>query len=153
MILFITLIIFSCTNKEEKWRGVEIQPIDKSQIITIITIKNQRYIMDGKVSQIPQDGYILLDIAEVDALGDAISVCWNDSGYKWKISSTYARLIENKLDTSKFFYYQPIGKYGEPTSNGYLENNCGEIMIREHLTPRGNVKLNYITNLSGFNFD
>jgi hypothetical protein len=62
-------------------------------------------------------------------------------------------LIENKLDTSKFLYYQPIGEYGEPTSTGYLGSNCGGILIREYLSPRGNINLNYITNLSGFGFD
>lgn len=102
--------------------------------------------MDGKHKKIPNDGYLLLDISEVDPLGDGISVCWNESDYKWKVASSYAQLIENKLDTSKFLYYQPIGKYGEPVSTGYLGNNCGGILIRENLSSRGNIGVNYIDN-------
>ena len=152
VVLFFTMIIISCGNKNniEKWRYVEISPQDKSQIITIITIGDKRYFMDGRHKKIPDDGYLLLDISEVDRLGDGISVCWNEFGYKWKIASAYAKLIENKLDTLNFLYYQPIGEYGEPVSKGYLGEKCGGILIRENLNPRGNVTINYISDRSEF---
>lgn len=150
--LLLCLLICSCEKKNniEKWRYIEISPEDKSQVITIITLGNNRYFMDGKHRKIPNDGYLLLDISEVDRLGDGISVCWNETSYKWKISSAYAKLIENKLDTFNFLYFQPIGEYGEPISKGYLGDNCGGILIRENLNPRGNVKINYIDDISEF---
>jgi hypothetical protein len=78
------ILTFSCVNKKnvEKWRYVEIYSRDKSQVITVITLGDKRYLMDGKHKKIPNDGYLLLDISEVDHLGDGISVCWNESGYK-----------------------------------------------------------------------
>ncbi len=149
LINFITLIILSllsssCYKKNEKWKHVEISPLDGSQVITIITKGNKRYVMDGKHNKIPKKGYLLLDISMVDQLGDAILVCWNDSSvYKWKIASTYATLINNQLDTSKFFYYQSLGVDGEPSSVGYTGNNCGSVSIREYKKPKSNLKIAY----------
>ena len=144
---FIGLVNFvSCSNtvKYEKWRHVQIQPKDRSQTVTIITEGDKRYIMYGKHEKIPEDGYLLLDMSKVDRLGDAISICWNDNGYKWKVASAYAELIENKLDTSSFLYHQPIGEYGQPVSAGYTGENCGGVLIREDLKPRGNLIVNYV---------
>lgn len=145
--LLINVVIFysSCKQRiEEPWRHIEVCPIDKTQIITVITKGDKRYFMNGKHDDVPNDGYLLLDISQVDPLGDGVSVCWHDSGHKWKIASSYALLIENKLDTSKFLYYQPKGKNGEPISEGYLGDNCGGILIRENSKPRGNVIVKYI---------
>lgn len=148
IIIFFNLTIFSaCIGKKsnrEQWRHVEIYPKDKSQTITIITNGNQRYIIAGKHDKIPYKGFLLLDISKVDRLGDGISICWNDSGYRWKIASAYGRLIKNTLDSSKFVYYQPLGKYGEAVSTGYMEANCGGFLIRESLSPRGDLIVNYI---------
>ncbi len=146
--LLVIIVIFPCCNEKqrgENWRHVEIHPKDNSQTITIITEENKRYIMDGKHDKVPDDGYLLLDISQVDQLGDGVSVCWNESGHKWKIASSYALLVENKLDTSKFLYYQPKGKNGEPTSDGYLGSECGGILIRVDLKTRGDIAVTYIT--------
>ncbi len=147
IIVFILIVIsISCNKKREveQWRHVEISPLDKSQVITIITKGNKRYIMNGVHSEIPRDNYLLMDISKVDPLGDAISICWNDSGYRWKFDSTYATLIENKLDTTKFLFFKPLGRYGEPVSTGYTADNCGDVMIREYQQPGGNLKITYI---------
>ncbi len=148
LVNFIPLIVLSLFSsscyKNEKWKHVEISPIDGSQVITIITKVNKRYVMDGKHNKIPKKGYLLLDISKVDRLGDAILVCWNDSSvYKWKIANTYAKPIKNQLDTTKFFYYQSLGVDGEPTSVGYTGNNCGSVLIREYVKPESNLKIAY----------
>lgn len=145
---FMILLTFVSCNESntERWRHVEISPKDRSQTITIITKDDKRYFMDGKHIDIPDSGYLLLDISEVDPLGDGVSVCWNDSGHKWKIASAYAHLIENKLDTSKFLYFESKGKSGEPTAMGYLGSNCGGILIRENLKPRGDVIIRYVVH-------
>lgn len=145
VVLFSLSNFISCTPKRniEKWRHVEIQPIDGSQSVTVITRGDKRYIINGKQDEIPDDGYLLLDISKVDRLGDAISICWNDGGYKWKIASAYAELIENKMDTSNFLYYQPLGEFGEPVSLGYTGENCGGTLIREDSKPRGNFIIKY----------
>lgn len=143
--LLIVFVVTSCkqNDNEELWRHIEISPKDKSQMITVITKANTRYFINGKHSEIPKDGYLLLDISKVDKLGDGVSVCWNEPNYNWKLTNTYATLVENKLDTSKFLFYQPMGKYGEPVSDGYLGDNCGGILIRENIEPRGNLRIIY----------
>jgi len=144
----ILIIVYGCKekNSDEKWRHVELQPLDKSQTITIITQDDKRYFINGVHKNIPSDGYLLVDMSKVDPLGDGISVCWNDSGHKWKIASAYAKLVENKLDTSRFLYYESKGKLEEPVSEGLLGSNCGGILIRENLKPRGNLIVNYIVH-------
>ena len=149
-ILFLTTFtITSCKQEQkEKWRHVEILSPDKTQVITIITKSNRRYIMDGIHSVIPKDNYLLLDISQVDGLGDAIAVCWNDSGYKWKLDNAYAKLVENKLDTTDYLYFHSLGKYGEPVSIGYMGNSCGSFLIREieYRKPKGNLTVRYVYN-------
>ncbi|WP_348725405.1 hypothetical protein [Tenacibaculum sp. 190524A05c] len=100
--------------------------------------------MNGTHNKIPSDNYLLLDLLEVDPLGDGFSICWNDSnGYKWKIASSYAKLIENKLDSSKYLYYQPIKKNDLPISIEYKEYNCGGLLIRENRKPWGDLVVEY----------
>lgn len=147
--LFLVSFIFilnSCIQNKthEKWRHIEISPMDKSQTITIITKGDKRYFINGKHSTIPNDNYLLLDLSKVAPLGDGFSICWNDSnGYRWKIASTYAKIIENKLDTSKYHYYQPIRKDDPPVSIGYKEKNCGNLLIRENREPWGDLVVKY----------
>lgn len=146
-ILFFMLVFISCEQEKdkEKWRHVEISSLDRSQVITIITDGNKRYFIPGRHKHFtPKNGYLLVDISNVDALGDAISVCWNDKGHKWKIASAYAQFIECNLDTSEFVYYGPKDKYGAPSVKGYLGENCGGVLIREDLKPHGNLILSYV---------
>jgi len=147
LFLFLTSVFLSCEQEKskEKWRHVEISSRNQSQVITIITDGNKRYFIPGKHKHIvPKDEYLLVDLSKVDALGDAISVCWSDSGHKWKIASAYAQLVENKLDTSKFVYYDPKDRYGAPSVKEYLGENCGGVLIREDLKPQGNLIVTYL---------
>lgn len=151
IIALIIILTYSCKEEKkiERWRHVEIMPLDKSQVVTIITKGDKRYVMNGVHNGIPKDNYLLLDISKVDPLGDAISICWDDLGYKWKFDSTYATLIENKLDTTKFLFFKSLGKYGEPVSTGYTTDNCGVVLIREYQQPWGNLLIKYIPASSG----
>lgn len=146
--VFLIFILFVCSckqeNRYEKWKHIEIFPKDKSQVITIITTDDKRYIMNGKHNKIPDDNYLLLDLSKVDPLGDGFSICWDENGYNWKIASTYAKLIENKLDTSKYSYYQPLNKQDKPISLEYKKTNCGNFLIRENRNPWGNLIVEYI---------
>lgn len=150
-LLILAISLGSCSQKEkkekkEKWHHVEISPIDDSQTITIITKGENRYIMNGKHDSIPLNNYLLLDLSEVDRLGDGISICWNEpGGFKWKIACSYASLVENKLDTTKYSFYQPTEKYDEPVSVNYKKKNCGNFLIREGRKPWGNLRVKYIT--------
>lgn len=147
LVLF-TVILVSCgqEKKQEEWHHIEISPLDGSQVVTVITKGEKRYIMNGKHKDIPDDNYLLLDLSKVDRLGDGFSVCWDENGYKWKIASAYARVVENKLDTTKYLYSQPLGDYGQPTSEGYTGKNCGGILIREKRGPNGDLKVKYIVD-------
>lgn len=147
-VLFVLFVVCSCLRpkEHEPWRHVWLQPIDSSQVLTIITEGDRRYIIDGKQDSVPTKGYLLLDLSKVDRLGDAISVCWDESGYRWKVVSAYADVLENNLDTTKFLYYESLGEYGEPSSEGYTEENCGGVLIRESSRPRGNLVLKYKGN-------
>lgn len=102
--------------------------------------------MNGKHEKIPIDNYLLLDLSEVDRLGDGFSICWNDNGYSWKIASTYAKVIENKLDTTKYLYYQPISNDDNTISEEYKRINCGVFLIREDRQPWGDLKVKYVFN-------
>jgi len=140
-------LLFTCFKKEEeKWRHIEISPLDNSQTITVITKGDKRFFMNGKHTTIPKDNYLLLDLSMVDRLGDGFSICWDENGYKWKIACTYAELVENKLDTSKYLYYQAAEANDNSLSQEYKKSNCGNFLIRENRRPWGNLKVKYIIN-------
>jgi hypothetical protein len=138
--------MISCvqTIKQEKWTHIVISPLDGSQEVTVITKGNKRYVMNGRHENIPEDNYLLLDLSKVDRLGDGFSICWDDNGYRWKLASSYAKLVENKLDTSKYTYYQPLDKSDKPLSVDYKNINCGNFLIREEESLWGNLKVRYI---------
>ena len=70
LIVFIVIIqACSPSRKDEFWKKVIIQPLDGSQTITIFTIGDKRYILDGLYEDIPDNNYILLDISNVDSIG------------------------------------------------------------------------------------
>lgn len=150
LFVLIALIFSACLKKtaEEKWRHIEISPLDDSQIVTVITNGDNRYIMNGKreSESIPTDDYMLLDLSMVDEFGDGLSICWDEDNYKWKLASSYAKLIENKLDTSKYTYYQSVDFNDSTLIIDYKKANCGNFLIRENREPWGNLKVNYITN-------
>lgn len=148
-LLLLAAMLTSCgqEKRQEKWRHIEISPLNNSQVITVITEGDKRYFMNGKHKDIPDDNYLLLDLSKVDRLGDGFSICWNEpNGYKWRIASTYASLLENKLDSSKYLYYQPRREYDKPVSAEYKKSNCGSFLIRENRKPWGNLKVKYIEN-------
>ena len=149
IVVFLGLLFVSCLHKTkfEKWRHIEISPRDKSQVITVITEGNKRYFIEGQYDKIPNDNYLVLDLSNVDKLGDGFSICWDDStGYKWKLASTYAALLENKLDTSKYLYYQPIEEHAKKLTVDYKGSNCGNYLIRENRKPWGNLLVEFITD-------
>lgn len=136
-------MFFSCRQspKNEKWQHIEMRPLDDTLVITVITKENKRYFINGIHKDLPTENYLLLDISKIDKLGDAISICWRDKQYIWTITNSYARVVENKLDTTKYNYFEPKG---HPTTSGFLEKNCGGILIRENRYPRGNLKVDYV---------
>jgi len=147
LFLVVGLILSSCERNKilQKWQHIVISPLDNSQEVTVITKGQKRYFINGSHNEIPKGNYLLVDLSEVDHLGDGFSVCWNDpAGYKWKIASSYAKLIENKLDTSKYLYYNPMEKEDLPISIEYKEDNCGNMLIRENRKPWGNLNMKYI---------
>jgi|GEM_PF-1469173 hypothetical protein len=145
---FTLAFLISCGQQKKvvKWHHIEISPLDGSQIVTVITNGEKRYFMNGKYENVPEDNYLLLDISKVDRLGDGFSICWNEDGYKWKIASTYAKLIENKLDSSIYSFYQPMSNDDNTITEEYKKINCGIFLIREDRKPWGNLKVKYIAD-------
>ena len=64
----------------------------------------------------PDTNYIMLDIQNIDPLGDALHVCWN-KGYVWDIVVHKSKVLESKSDTARFRYRTslPLNEIGVPT--------------------------------------
>ncbi|MFI2741640.1 hypothetical protein ACG2LH_02785 [Zhouia sp. PK063] len=105
--------------------------VDKKQCISIITRGNSRYIINGPRDEVPTTNYIQLDISHIDDLGDEIGVCWNKNPYHWKLVNDGAIVVENKLDTLhyQFFNQWERDKRGIPTIANYHEPDCGTIDV------------------------
>jgi len=118
-----------------RWRKVQISSPDDKNHITIITLGDERYIINGKHENVPKSNYALVDISKVDRLGDEIGICWNQNGYQWELHSLYSELIESDLDTAKFKVYEELDKddKGIPSSEKYLNRGCALVYLREKL--------------------
>ncbi len=94
--------------------------------ISVITDGDIRYIVNGKHEVVPKRGYVKLNVKDIDPLGDAIQVCWNENGYTWKVINNKSKILEVKLDSSKFYFSNrlPRDARGIPTQISYVKHNC-----------------------------
>ncbi len=99
---------------------------DKSSTITILIKGNMRYIINGKKAKVPKVNFVKLNIENINPLGDALQVCWDEDGYFWKLINNNAVILENRLETGKFFFDTELPKdqRGIPTQKDYVKNNC-----------------------------
>lgn len=74
-ITFILLNVISACG-EDKCRKIQISSPDEKQYITIITVDDNRYIMNGKHDKILSSNCALVDISKVSKLGDEVGICW-----------------------------------------------------------------------------
>jgi len=133
-ILFFLLVILFTWSCGSQWEHVELSNDFDGQVITIITQDDLRYIIPGSHRKIPDSGYLMLDISEIDQIADEICICWNSDNYKWKMTNLDAKIIKNKLNTSEYIYSESPRN---PSENKFYYNHCGSekcssILIREN---------------------
>jgi len=116
------LTILGC----EKYERLKISSPDRTQIITIITDSNTRYIINDNHKNIPDFGYIKLDISKI-GIGDEIGICWKTDKYEWELINNKAIILENKLDTTKYKFNTKwdSDKKGIPNALKFHSPNCG----------------------------
>lgn len=121
-ILYIIFLLNGCTKNEI----LHIYSIDKSQCITIINTNNVRYIINGNYQTLPDYDYIKLDIQQVDSFGDALHICWKNEKYDWYIIVNESKVIETKLDTTRFQFSNELPKddRGIPTELKFVNHGC-----------------------------
>lgn len=137
---FIVMSFFCLVSCREKWKNIELISPDGKQTITIITKNNDRFIMNGKHNKIRDSNYAKVNISNVDRLGDEIGICWSESGDGWQLISLDSKVIENKLDTTKFKISGGIDldSTGIPTVKKYFNKGCDLIYPRGDLIRPGN---------------
>ena len=123
ILIIISLLIFcSCQNK------YTLESLDETQHLTIINKKETRYIIPKMVTSIPDSGYIKVTYKNQE-MGDQMIGCWNKEGKKWVIRLDGVEVIENKLDTNLYRFYDlfPVetsGIFSNPTTKGYNGRGC-----------------------------
>ncbi|WP_289062617.1 hypothetical protein [uncultured Zobellia sp.] len=102
---------------------------DKNRCVSIITMGDTRYIINGNHSTVPKSDYIKLDISSISSLGDEIGVCWNNGKYQWEIVNDKAKIIDIQLDTLIYRFHTnwEEDEHGIPNSKKYHKPNCGTI--------------------------
>ncbi|GAB5475722.1 MAG: hypothetical protein Mars2KO_38210 [Maribacter sp.] len=103
--------------------------MDKSQCISVITIDDSRFFINGEFEKVPDSNYIEVDIKNITRLGDEIGVCWKTGDYEWEIVNHRSKIVENKLDTTKYKFNTSweTDERGIPNSKKYHKPNCGTI--------------------------
>ena len=113
---------------ESKSNIIVLLPNDESEAITIFSdySANRRTIAVGRHSIKPKSDYILLDISNIREDGDTIGVCWKKNGHNWEMVNNNAKVIEVKLDTSKYVFRENWyrDERGIHNSLYYEEVNC-----------------------------
>jgi hypothetical protein len=117
---------------------------DMSQCITVFSNDELRFIVNGKVDKIPDNGFIKLDISSIDPLGDALHICWKNDG--WDIVVHNSKVIETRLDTMRYRFSSslPVNENGVPTEKDYRNVNCAIFdFYRMRLTPDNGAIVEY----------
>ncbi|MGX9987541.1 hypothetical protein [Soonwooa purpurea] len=143
---FYSCFVFVLSCNKEKWRDIELISPNGKQTITIITKGNERFIMNGSYSELPNSNYAKVSIEKVDRLGDEIGICWNKNGDGWELISLYSELLENKLNTTKFRIKDGIDLDSNdiPTVKKYFNKDCDLVYPRGDLIRPGNgTKIKY----------
>ncbi|GGE02051.1 hypothetical protein [Planktosalinus lacus] len=131
----------SCNSKNDHFI---LYPKDQTQAITVITEGHTRFIIDGEHNQIPEENFIKIDISKIDRIGDEIGVCWNNGNFEWEVVNHGSRILENKLDTTRFKFNTSwdVDPRGIPNSTKYHQEMCGTTGT-EYFSPRNGDNLLY----------
>ena len=141
IMLAIFLTTISCTNRT----NFQIYSTNQEQCVTVITREEIRYIINGKYNLIPKTNFVKIDISGIDPIGDEIGVCWKTNNLEWEIVNHGSRVIENKLDTTKYKFNTSWEKDddGIPNVKKYIQPNCGTLGFELMMTfpKNGNIIL------------
>lgn len=121
--IVLILFLLSCCNKN---KVIHIFSLNKSQCITIINEGDFRYVINGKHHQIPKTGFIKLNVSQIGRLADALYICWQNRDYDWELTNQYAKIVESKLDTTKYKVNidLPLDSLGIPTAKKFNNDSC-----------------------------
>ena len=114
---------------------------DRTKCLTIITVGNIRYVINGKQKSVPDSNFVKLDISSVYKDGDALNVCWGLEGFDWEVIINKAIIIDNKLNNKKFKVSVEIDRdeRGIPTEARFRSKDCATICLNKKvLSPDNN---------------
>lgn len=142
--LTMVFIFFAgCVERDNVPSGtVYLYSNDRSKAITVFTngTSRIRFIADGIHKTLPKSQYYKLDISNVHELGNSVGVCWNTDGYEWDFVNDDARIIEAKMDTTRFRLKTSLPKddLGIPTPAFYVKEGCFRVdMLYGNVIPAG----------------
>lgn len=120
--IFALITLFGCSSKNR----IYVYSPNKKQCITIITENKIRYIIEGKHRKVPDTNYVKVDLSQVDKIADGIAGCWENNGYKWFVINDQTKILENKLDTTKYNFSTdfPKNEQGIPTLENFIGDGC-----------------------------
>ena len=127
ILLILSLLVLSCNRN----KVIHIFPLNKSQCITVINKGDFRYVINGKYQQVPKTDFIKLNVSKIGRLADALFICWQNKDYKWELINPDAKIVEVKLDTSKYKVgiNLPLDSLGIPTVNKFKNVSLSLIHI------------------------
>ncbi|WP_430908522.1 hypothetical protein [Maribacter sp. 2-571] len=124
--VLILVLAYGCSEKQSEI--IYLYPADRSQVVTIISnyTARGRAIAIGKHSEMPEKGYVLLDISGIREGGDEIGICWDKNGHRWEMVNNGSRVINNKLDTTQYVFRDEWfkDKRGIANPEYYWQPNC-----------------------------
>jgi len=142
IIFFCALLLLIGCNR---MKTIHIYTPDKTECVTIFNSDETRYIANGKHDRVPDTNFIKLDIRDIDPLGDALHICWNGR-YKWDIVVHNSKVIESKLDTSRFNFNTtlPLDDRGILTEKEFRKKGCAVFdFYRMRLSPNKGAVVEY----------
>lgn len=139
-VLSFRLILIGCVAVESKSNILYLYPKDSSQVVTVFSnySDNTRTIAVGRHSVSPKSNYVKLDISKIRDDGDAIGICWNKNGHSWEMVNNDAKIVEIKLDTTKYVVRENWfrDKREIPNSAYYEGTDCFVVETFDYSKPK-----------------
>jgi hypothetical protein len=132
-ISFFILILFMLLTGCSRNKVIHLYPFNKSQCITVINKGDYRYIIVGKHDKVPKSGFVKLNTEDIDPVGDALYIFWENKNNKWELINPHAKMVETTLDTSKYRVgvKLPLDSRGIPTSIKFDTSDNGAVFSFE----------------------
>lgn len=123
VVVYVVLFYYSVLSYERQYF---ISNSINDSVITVFKHGDTGVIITGRHTDIPDTNFVKIKHRIGINLNETLYVCWDTDGYTWKMVIDRTEIIDNRLDTLSFQFYNEYDKNerGIPHVLDFVGDNC-----------------------------